>query len=91
MIDLLAAISLNLPFQAQGGKDGWFSIFISNLLYWAAVLAVISVVISGFMYTTSAGDPGKLAKAKRNIIYSIIGLLLAVFSYAIVNEVVKLI
>ena len=51
---------------------------ITNMLSWAigiaGVVAVIFVVIGGISYTTSAGDPNKLQKAKQTILYALIGL-----------------
>ena len=47
------------------------------------------IVYAGIQYVISAGDSGKVAKAKNIIIYAIVGLLIAVFSYTIVNFVVK--
>ena len=38
------------------------------------VLAVVGVIISGYQYMMSSGDPAKMAKAKRRIIEIVIGL-----------------
>jgi len=51
-------------------------------------IAVLMVVISGFMYVTSAGDPGKAAKARNSIIYALIGLAVAIAAEGIVAFVV---
>lgn len=51
---------------------------ISSAISWvigiAGVVSAIFVVYGGISYTTSAGDPGKLQKAKSMIIYALIGL-----------------
>lgn len=51
---------------------------ITNTVQWfigiGGVVAAIFVVIGGIGYTTSAGDPGKLQKAKTTILYALIGL-----------------
>ena len=51
---------------------------ISNAISWAisigGVVAVIFLVYGGISYTTSAGEPNKLSKAKQTIIYALIGL-----------------
>ena len=51
---------------------------ISNSLQWiiaiGGVVATIFVVYGGIAYITSAGDPGKVQKAKQIIIYALIGL-----------------
>lgn len=50
-------------------------------------IAVIMIVFGGFMYTTSAGDAGKVKNAKNTILYAIVGLIVAVFATAIVSFV----
>ena len=47
------------------------------------VLSVIMIVWAGFMYTTAAGDAGKVARAKMIIVYAVIGIIVAVASGAI--------
>ncbi len=50
-------------------------------------IAVIMIVFGGFMYTTSAGEAGKVKNAKNTILYAIVGLIVAVFATAIVSFV----
>jgi hypothetical protein len=51
-------------------------------------LAFLMITISGFRYVISAGDPQKAAKAREGIIYSLVGLAVALTAGAIVNFVV---
>ena len=51
------------------------------------VLAVIMIILGGVQYTTSSGDAGKVKKAKDTIMYGIIGLVVALLAFAIVNFV----
>jgi hypothetical protein len=39
------------------------------------------------MFVTSSGDPGKVKKGKDTILYGIIGLVIALLAYAIINFV----
>ena len=50
-------------------------------------IAVIVIILGGVQYTTSAGDSGKVKKAKDTIMYGIIGLVVALLAYSIVNFV----
>ena len=60
-----------------------------NLVFWAVgVLAVIMIIVAGVQMITSAGDPGAVTKAKRTLVYSIVGLIVAVLAYAIVNFII---
>lgn len=50
-------------------------------------LALLMVVVSGLRYVLSAGDPQKITKARNGIIYSLVGLAVAIAAEAIVNFV----
>jgi hypothetical protein len=61
---------------------------VNGLLYVLGAMSVLVLVIAGIFYTTSMGDESIIKKAKNALIYSIIGLIVAVLSYAIVNFVI---
>ena len=62
---------------------------IENALQWfvgtSGVVALIFVVVGGVGYVTSAGDPGKLQKAKNTIIYALIGLVVVAVAELLVS------
>lgn len=62
---------------------------VNTLLFVVGSLAVIMIIVGGIMYATSAGDSGRITKAKNTIMYSIVGLIVSFLAYAIVNWVVK--
>ena len=43
------------------------------------------------IYTTSGGDPGKVKKGKDTIIYGIVGLIIAILAFVIVNFVINVV
>ena len=53
------------------------------------IVAVVIIILGGVQYTTSAGDPGKVKKAKDTILYGIVGLIVALLAFAIVNFVLS--
>lgn len=58
----------------------------------AGVVSAIFVVYGGISYTTSAGDPSKLQKAKQTILYALIGLVIvgiAEFITAFVSNMIR--
>ena len=61
---------------------------INAVLYVVGILAVVMVIIGGIQYTTSAGDQAAVTKAKNTILYGIVGLVIAILAYAIVNFVI---
>lgn len=63
-------------------------IVINTLLFILAGVAVIMIVIGGFKYVTSGGDSTGTKSAKDTILYAVIGLVVAIMSFAIVNFVI---
>jgi len=61
---------------------------INILLFVLGMISVLMIVIGGVRYTTSGGDSSSTKGAKDTILYSIVGLIIAMLSYAIVNFVV---
>lgn len=84
---------LNTQLDRIGGADGaplsQLIASIANVLI-AIVggIAVIMIVIGGVRYVTSNGEPQIVAGAKDAILYAIIGLVLAIAAFAIVNFVI---
>jgi uncharacterized membrane protein YjgN (DUF898 family) len=60
---------------------------VNMILYILGAIAVIMIVIGGVRYTTSGGDAGGVSGAKNTIIYAVVGLVIAILAYAIVNFV----
>ena len=52
------------------------------------IVAVIVIILGGVQYMTSTGDAGKVKKAKDTILYGVIGLVVCVLAFAIVNFVI---
>lgn len=61
---------------------------INFLLYAAGMLAVIMIIVAGIQMVTSAGDAGAVTKAKRTLIYAVVGLIVVLLALAIVNFVI---
>ena len=61
-----------------------------NIMFFIiGVMAVIMIIWGGIRYVLSAGNSTALTSAKNTIIYSIIGLIIAILAYAIVNFVIS--
>ncbi len=60
---------------------------INVLLFIVGALSVIMIIVGGILYVISAGDSGKVARAKNTLMYSIVGLVVAFIGFAIVNWV----
>lgn len=60
---------------------------INILLYILGIIAVIMIIVGGMRYTTSNGNASQLKEAKDTILYSVVGLVVAILSFTIVNFV----
>lgn len=76
--------------SSTGDAGGITKRIISILLFVVGGLAVIMLIFGGIQYATSSGDSGRVSKAKNTIMYSIVGLVLAVIAFALVDWVVGL-
>lgn len=54
----------------------------------AGVLAVISIIIAGIQYSASADDPAMVAKAKKRIFNTVLGLIAYIFLFAFLNYLI---
>jgi hypothetical protein len=62
-------------------------IVINVLMFILGAISVIMIVIGGIRYATSNGDAGSTKSAKDTVLYAVIGLIVALMAYAIVNFV----
>ena len=71
------------------GSNGVFTRITNTVLYAVGIISVIMLIYGGLRYVVSGGDSKKVTDAKNTIIYAIIGLIVAILSYAIVNFVIN--
>jgi len=75
---------------SNAGSAGDMVKTISGILIWAVgLIAVIMIIIGGIKIVTSAGDAGKVKSGRSTIMYAVIGLVLALLAYAIVDFVMS--
>ncbi|MBR3180783.1 hypothetical protein IKF63_01760 [Candidatus Saccharibacteria bacterium] len=73
------------------GPSGVFTTVTNTILYIVGALAVIMLIVGGLKYALSAGDAKKVTDAKNTILYALIGLVIAILAYAIVNFVLNIV
>lgn len=59
------------------------------MLYFIGILAVVMLIFGGFRYVVSSGNKDAVTSAKNTILYAVIGLLVALFAYAIIQFVLN--
>jgi len=62
---------------------------INFMALFAGVIAVFLLMFAGFKFTTSQGDPEKVATARRTMVFVLWGSLIIVASFAIVNLIAQ--
>lgn len=65
-----------------------FKTVVNLLLFAVGAISTIMIILGGIKYTTSNGDQGAVQSAKNTIMYAVIGLIVAIIAFAIVNFVV---
>ena len=53
------------------------------------IISVAVIVIGGISFATSQGDTAKTTKAKNTVLYGVVGLVVALLAFAIVNFVLQ--
>ena len=94
-VDVSAQISNGLQSVNTGngptnltGEGGVFTTIVNVLLFIIGAVSVVMLIYGGIRYTTSGGNANSVTAAKNTIMYAIIGLIIAIFAFAIVNFVV---
>lgn len=79
-----------------GGNEGGnatpladrIKVVVNMLLFAIGAAAVIMIIIGGIRYVTSNGESSGISGAKNTILYAVVGLIVAILAYAIVNFVI---
>lgn len=68
-------------------QDGQISDQVTSIFTWAytvsGIVAVAFIIRGAIEYMTSQGDPSRVSKATRSIIYAVVGLVIVIFAAAI--------
>ena len=70
------------------GEGGMFTVIINAALYLIGAVSVLMLIYGGIRYTLSAGNATSVSDAKNTILYAIVGIVVALLAYAIVNWVI---
>ncbi|HFC76713.1 MAG TPA: hypothetical protein ENJ27_00595 [Candidatus Moranbacteria bacterium] len=84
-------IPINTGLPNAGGSEDPITTIAMNVMLWllrvVGVIAIIAFVISGIQYLTSAGSEDQITTAKRNMLWSIVGVIVALSGLIILNFV----
>jgi hypothetical protein len=71
------------------GPNGLIGKVTKLIALFAGIVAVIVMIIGGFMYVLSGGDSGKVSLAKDTLVYAAVGLVVIVLGQAIIVFVIN--
>ena len=69
------------------GLEASIKTILSAVFVLIGIISVVMIILGGITYATSQGDPGKVKKGKDTILYGVIGLVVALLAFAIVQFV----
>lgn len=72
----------------EGGQGGIFRTITNVMLFLIGAISVIMLIIGGIRYVVSGGDSTAVQNAKNTILYAIVGVVVAILAYAVVNFVI---
>ncbi|MDO4712974.1 MAG: pilin [Candidatus Saccharibacteria bacterium] len=82
-----AARGAGVPGNLVGDESSIVRQIVNIMLYVIGVLSVIMLIYGGLRYVVSGGQKEAVTNAKNTILYALIGLLIALFAWAMVKFV----
>ena len=76
------------PSNLFSGEDSVFRQIVNIMLFIVGAVAVIMLIFGGIRYVTSGGAQDQVTAAKNTIMYAIVGIVVAILAFAVVNFVV---
>lgn len=73
----------------QGNARQLVLTIVNFFLTFLGLLAVIMIIYGGFLYVSAAGKEDKIETGKKIIMYAVIGIIIILLSFAIVNTVLN--
>jgi hypothetical protein len=77
---------------ATGGQGSFRQLaltIVNFFLTFLGLIAVVMIIYGGFLYVTAAGNQEKIESAKKIIMYAVIGIVVILLSFAIVNTILS--
>lgn len=72
----------------EEGGGGIFQTITNVLLFIIGAISVIMLIVGGIRYVVSGGDQNAVTSAKNTILYAIVGIIVALLAYAVVNFII---
>lgn len=89
-MDVHAAFQIKNVFSPAGlfgSLGGLMSAIIQIMIGLSAILCIIFIIVGGYKFITSGGDPKKLESARMTIFYALIGIAVVILAFIILQVV----
>jgi len=70
------------------GSTGIFTTLSNVMLFIVGAISVIMVIVGGLRYVISGGNNTNVTAAKNTILYAVVGLVISIMAFAVVNFVI---
>lgn len=80
--------SINIP--TVSASDATLESILNTVYMWGGIVAVIVIVIAGFLYVTANGDAQHIQRAKNALMGAVIGLIIIFFAFLITQLVIQI-
>jgi len=84
VVRLQSPINIQSPTELVAAVIRWIMSIVG-------IASVAAMVYAGILYFTSGGNEDQAGKAKKTMTYAIIGLVIAILSYVIINTLINVI
>lgn len=95
LIYKIADLGTTVKIPAWGtdpGQEGLANLIgkiVGIFLIVVSVVGLVGIIMGGYLYITSAGNPEQATKGKNSILYSLMGMIIAWGAYAIIYYIVQ--
>ena len=79
------------PTELLNGPTALIPRAINLMLFVIGILSIFMLIFGGIRYVVSGGDQTRVKDAKNTILYAIIGLVVAILGYAVVQWVISVV
>lgn len=77
------------PPRGLFGDGSLFQGISNTLIFIIGAISVVMLIIGGIRFVVSAGDANGVTAARNTILYAVIGIVVALLAFALVNFVIK--
>lgn len=71
------------------GTSGVFTTVSNVMLFVVGAVSVVMIIYGGLRYVISGGNTANVTVAKNTILYAVVGLIISIMAYAIINFVIE--